>query len=166
MSKITIGKYFPDPEELIEKRLQWQKAKKKVVFTNGVFDILHKGHLHYLREAREYGDILIVGLNSDASVKRIKGAHRPINDQELRVTMLTFLRPVDAVVLFDDDTPIKLIEALEPDILVKGADYKAEEVVGADYVIKRGGEVKLAQFIQGLSTSSLIEEVKKSLQQE
>lgn len=164
MSDIALGKYFSNPEELIEKRLQWRKAQKKVVFTNGVFDILHKGHLNYLREAREYGDILIVGLNSDASVKRIKGADRPINDQELRVTMLTFLRPVDAVVLFDENTPISLIEALEPDILVKGADYKVEEVVGADYVIRHGGVVKLAQFIEGLSTSSLIDEVKKRLQ--
>lgn len=166
MSEIKLGNYYPNLEELIEKRHQWRKANRKVVFTNGVFDILHKGHLYYLREAREYGDILIVGLNSDASVKRIKGADRPINNQELRATMLTFLRPVDVVVLFEEDTPLKLVEALEPDVLVKGADYKSKIVVGADYVIKHGGEVRLAHFVQGQSTSSWIEKVKKQSLQE
>jgi rfaE bifunctional protein nucleotidyltransferase chain/domain len=163
MSEVALGQYFSKLEELLEKRRQWQKLKKKVVFTNGVFDILHKGHLYYLKEAREYGDILIVGLNSDASVRRIKGEGRPIYNQDHRIKMLTFLRPVDAVILFEEDTPAGLIEALEPDVLVKGADYKVDEVVGADFVVKHGGEVKLARFVEGLSTSSLIEDFKRRL---
>ena len=128
----------------------------KIVFTNGVFDILHRGHLDYLRQARDLGSMLVVGLNSDESVRRIKGAKRPLFPAEDRAEALTALRFVDIVVIFDEDTPQNLIETLNPHILVKGGDYLAENVVGYDHVTKNGGQVIVVPFKDGYSTSGLI----------
>lgn len=129
---------------------------KKIVFTNGCFDILHVGHVRYLQEAAKLGDILIIGLNSDASVKRIKGPDRPINNELERAEMLCALGFVDYVAIFDEDTPLELIQKVEPDILVKGGDYKPEEVVGKEFVEARGGRLTLIPFVEGKSTSRLI----------
>ena len=133
-----------------------QKGKKKVVFTNGCFDILHAGHVKYLARARELGDLLVVGLNSDASVKRLKGEARPINSQDDRACVLSGLGFVDYVVIFDEDTPLNLITKIKPDVLVKGADYKDKEVVGSDIV----KEVRLIDFVEGKSTTGIIKRIK------
>jgi len=139
----------------------WQKEGKKVVFTNGVFDLLHIGHVTYLAKAAELGDKLIIGLNTDSSVKRIKGESRPINDQNSRAALLASLFFVDGVVLFDEDTPLNLISYLLPDILVKGADYSIENIVGAKEVIANGGEVKTITFVKGYSSTSIIKKIKE-----
>lgn len=127
-----------------------------VVFTNGCFDILHSGHIEYLRTAAELGDVLIVGLNSDDSINRLKGKGRPVNRQEDRALVLSALEFVDYIVVFDEDTPLKLIENIKPDILVKGADYKKEDVVGAKFVEENGGKVELVKFLEGYSTTNII----------
>jgi D-glycero-beta-D-manno-heptose 1-phosphate adenylyltransferase len=138
------------------------KAKgKKVVFTNGVFDLIHSGHVDYLSKAKQLGDILIVGLNSDESVKRIKGDKRPILKQEERAFILSNLKPVDFVVLFDEDTPEKLISEIVPDILVKGADWAVEKIVGKDVVEKNGGKVMNIEFVNDQSTSKIIDLILK-----
>lgn len=134
--------------------------QKKMVFTNGCFDILHVGHIRYLQEARKLGDMLVVGLNSDASVKRLKGATRPINEEKDRAELLCALDCVDYVVIFEEDTPYNLISQLQPDVLVKGGDYKPDEVVGKDIVEKRGGYLKLISFVEGKSTTKIIEKMK------
>lgn len=139
----------------------WQSKGEKVVFTNGCFDIIHLGHIDYLEKAREKGDRLIVGLNTDASVKILKGDNRPVNDEQSRARMLAALTFVDAVVLFSDETPLTLIETLAPDILVKGSDYLAENIVGADFVLKNGGAVATISLVEGYSTTTLIEKIKK-----
>ena len=133
---------------------------KKIVFTNGVFDLLHKGHLASLSQAASLGDILIVGVNSDASVKRLKGPSRPINDQDQRALMLASMVAVDAVVIFEEDTPLKVIKALLPDVLVKGGDYTIEQIAGAKELIENGGKVVLADMIDGVSTTKIIEKIK------
>jgi rfaE bifunctional protein nucleotidyltransferase chain/domain len=139
----------------------WQKEGKKIVFTNGVFDLLHIGHVTYLAKAAELGDKLIIGLNADNSVKRIKGDSRPINDQSSRAALLASLFFVDGVVIFDEDTPLNLITFLMPDILVKGADYSIENIVGAKEVITNGGEVKTITFVEGYSSTSIIKKIKE-----
>jgi D-beta-D-heptose 7-phosphate kinase/D-beta-D-heptose 1-phosphate adenosyltransferase len=131
-----------------------------VVFTNGVFDLLHPGHVRYLQQARALGDVLIVGLNSDASVRRNKGPDRPVNSQAERAEVLAALECVDGVVMFDEDTPAKIIRACEPDILVKGADWAADEIVGRDTVEARGGRVVRIAVEPGYSTSSLLERIR------
>jgi rfaE bifunctional protein nucleotidyltransferase chain/domain len=131
--------------------------EKKVVFTNGVFDILHRGHVEYLDFARRLGDALVVGLNTDESVRRLKGPTRPVNREEDRAVVLAALAAVDAVVLFGEDTPQRLIAALLPDVLVKGADYRAEDVVGATEVTAAGGRVVLAPLVPGRSTTSILQ---------
>lgn len=128
----------------------------KIVFTNGCFDILHLGHVTYLEQAKERGDILIVGLNSDASVKRLKGAKRPIKDELSRASILAALSSVDIVIIFGEDTPIDLIRAVSPDILVKGGDYKKENIVGAKFVEENGGTVEIIPFLEGHSSTDLI----------
>ncbi|WP_104697734.1 MULTISPECIES: D-glycero-beta-D-manno-heptose-7-phosphate kinase [unclassified Helicobacter] len=133
-----------------------KNQNQKIIFTNGCFDILHRGHIQYLQEAKELGDILIVGLNTDASVKRLKGEMRPINSQDDRAFVLAGLESVDFVVLFDEDTPLNLIQAIQPDILVKGADYKDKEVVGSEFA----GQTILIDFVEGKSTSLIIEKIK------
>ncbi len=129
---------------------------KKIVFTNGCFDILHRGHVEYLVEAKSLGDILVVGINSDASVKKLKGALRPINKEKDRAIVLAALTPVDFVIIFEEETPLKVIEAIDPDILVKGGDWKVEEIVGSDIVVSRGGEVHRATLLGGFSTTKII----------
>lgn len=133
---------------------------KKIVFTNGCFDILHVGHIRYLREAAKLGDILIVGLNSDASVKRLKGSDRPVNREQDRAEILCALEFVDYVAVFEEDTPYRLIEAIQPDILTKGGDYEADEVVGKDIVERRGGKLVLIPFVDGKSTSGMIRKIR------
>ena len=134
---------------------------KKVVFTNGVFDLIHAGHVDYLSKAKKLGDILIVGLNSDESVRRIKGEKRPILKQEERAFILSNLKPVDFVVYFDDDTPAKLISEIIPDILVKGADWSVEKIVGREVVEKNGGKVMNIEFVNDQSTSKIIDLIVK-----
>ena len=135
-------------------------AARRIVFTNGVFDILHPGHLRYLQAARRHGDLLVVGLNSDASVRRNKGPARPINPEHERAEALAALDCVDAVSIFDADTPAAIIRRVQPDILVKGADWPADQIVGRDTVEARGGRVILEPVEQGYSTTSIIERVK------
>lgn len=129
---------------------------RKIVFTNGCFDIIHTGHVTYLEKARALGDLLIIGLNTDASVKRLKGPNRPINSQEDRAIVLNALKSVDYVTFFDEDTPLELIGELMPDVLVKGGDYKIEDIVGADLVMNNGGRVQTIPFVEGKSTTSII----------
>ena len=143
------------------KILEAQRKDKRIVFTNGCFDLLHAGHCHYLQKARELGDILIVGLNSDSSIRRIKGAPRPIVPQDQRAFILSSLRSVDYVVIFEEDTPTKLIEAIKPDILVKGGDWSPESIPGRDFVESYGGKVITIPFEYQTSTSKIIERVKK-----
>ncbi len=135
----------------------WRLPGARVVFTNGCFDLIHPGHLEYLAEARALGHYLVVGLNSDASVRRLKGENRPIMDQEARALLLASLSFVDAVVLFEEDTPLQLIEALRPDVLVKGGDYSIEGIVGVREVQGWGGEIKVLPFKEGYSTSAIVE---------
>ena len=135
---------------------RWREQGLKMVFTNGCFDILHRGHVEYLSKASDMGDVLIVGLNTDASVHRLKGEGRPINNQEARALVLASLSFVDVVVLFDEDTPYELIKAVRPDVLVKGADYKPSEIVGYDIVTSYGGEVETVPLEEGYSTTSII----------
>lgn len=133
---------------------------KKIVFTNGCFDIVHNGHLDYLKKSSLLGDILIVGLNSDDSVSRLKGTSRPINNFQSRSTFLSYLSFVDFIIPFDDDTPYNLIQAILPDVLVKGADYSIENIVGADIVLANGGEVITIELLSGYSTTSIINKIK------
>lgn len=142
--------------------LKWKREGKKVVFTNGCFDILHLGHVDYLERARALGDCLVLGLNTDSSVGRFKGPNRPIQDQNSRAHVLASLQFIDLVVFFDEDTPQNLISELLPDILVKGSDYLAENIVGADVVKRNGGEVKTIDFVPGYSTTRIIEKIKKT----
>jgi cytidyltransferase-like protein len=129
---------------------------KKIVFTNGVFDLMHLGHVDYLAKAKDCGDILVVGMNSDSSVKMLnKGSTRPLQDQVSRATVLASLQFVDYVIVFDEETPYELIKSLQPDVLVKGADYKVEQIAGHDIVLAKGGEVKLIEFVEGYSTSAI-----------
>ncbi|HWR83986.1 MAG TPA: D-glycero-beta-D-manno-heptose 1-phosphate adenylyltransferase [Candidatus Deferrimicrobium sp.] len=133
-----------------------RKARKKVVFTNGVFDIIHRGHIRYLQKAKAFGDVLIVGLNSDSSVRRIKGTGRPIQNESDRAAILLALKVVDYVIIFNEDRPDKLIRQVKPDVLVKGADYKMDEIAGAEFVRSYGGEVKRVVLLKGRSTSRII----------
>ena len=136
---------------------------KKIVFTNGVFDLMHLGHVDYLSKAKDCGDILVVGLNGDVSVKMLnKGPLRPIQDQESRSMVLASLHFVDYVVIFEEETPYELIKQVQPDVLVKGADYKVEQIAGHDIVLARGGEVKLIELVQGYSTTSIENKIKHS----
>lgn len=138
-----------------------RKKKKIIVFTNGCFDILHRGHVQYLQAAKKCGDILVVGLNSDASIRKIKGPRRPIVNQQGRSEVLSALASVDYVVIFDEDTPYHLINAVKPDCLVKGADWKGKEVVGSDIVKQNGGRIKLIKYTANNSTTNIIESVLK-----
>ena len=145
-------------EELLLKLPTW-KREGKIVFTNGCFDILHLGHLDYLDKASELGHKLIVGLNTDASVKRLKGASRPVNNEQARAMVLASLAIVDAVVLFKEDTPYELIQRIVPNVLVKGSDYSVEEIVGHDIVLENGGSVIPIDLLEGYSTTSIIEKM-------
>lgn len=139
----------------------WNDGGEKIVFTNGVFDLLHRGHVDYLAKARDLGDRLIIGVNTDASVSELKGPHRPIQDEYSRMLILASFEFVDAVILFGDQTPYELIKMVQPDILVKGSDYKAEHIVGYDIVMAKGGFVKTIDFIPGFSTSLIEKKIKE-----
>lgn len=139
----------------------WQSNKNEIVFTNGCFDILHRGHVEYLAKAASLGHKLILGLNTDNSVSRIKGPLRPVVDQNSRAVLLAALGFIDLVVFFDEETPYELIKLLQPDILVKGSDYKPESIVGYDIVTAKGGRVETIDFVDGFSTTNLIERIKK-----
>ncbi|MCG3165733.1 MAG: D-beta-D-heptose 1-phosphate adenylyltransferase [Bacteroidia bacterium] len=154
-SKILSG----DP---LQKALNtWRFYERKIVFTNGCFDLLHYGHVEYLSKAKDLGDVLIVGLNTDSSVKRLKGNHRPLQDEKSRASILASLLFVDAVVLFDEDTPYNLISHIRPHVLVKGSDYKPEQIVGYDILKTYQGEVKTIDFVPGYSTSAIEEKIRK-----
>lgn len=141
----------------LEERLNiWREAGKKIVFSNGCFDILHRGHVEYLSKAADLGDVLVIGLNTDASVKRLKGPSRPINDETARAVVLAALGFVDAVVFFEEDTPYNLIKRVQPDVLVKGKDYKIEDIVGYDIVIAKGGKVETIELVDGFSTTKIV----------
>jgi len=149
-------------EELLEVIESEKKKGKKIVFTNGCFDILHAGHAYYLKRAKELGDVLVVGINSDQSVKRIKGEKRPIMPESMRAYLLDSLKPVDYVVIFHEDTPKKIIKLIKPHILVKGSDWKTEEIVGADTVLSYGGKVERIEFFFDISTSKIIDRILSS----
>jgi rfaE bifunctional protein nucleotidyltransferase chain/domain len=138
---------------------EFRANNKRVVFTNGCFDILHLGHTTYLEAARNLGDVLMVGVNSDASVKRLKGAARPVNTEFDRASVLSALRSVDFTCIFDEDTPLELIRALQPDVLVKGGDYTLATIVGADIVAAQGGQIVVIPLVDGKSTTRIIERV-------
>ena len=146
-------------EELFRQRVLWNKQALRVVFTNGVFDLLHRGHLDYLWQARRLGDVLVIGVNTDSSVKRFKDPGRPLVGEEDRAFALSCLRPVDAVTLFDQDTPLELISRLKPDVLVKGADYEEKDIVGAKEVRQSGGNVVRVALTEGRSTTNLIQAI-------
>lgn len=150
------NKIVTDKENLFSTLNQWRFKNEKIVFTNGCFDIVHKGHIEYLAQAAALGTKLVIGLNTDASVKRLKGEKRPVNDQEARAILLSALIFVDKIVLFDEDTPYELIKYIQPDILVKGKDYKPEQIVGYDIVKNKGGEIITIDLTAGYSTTSIL----------
>ena len=150
-------------ENLLPTLARWRFFSQKIVFTNGCFDLLHYGHVSYLAKARSMGDKLIVGVNSADSVKRIKGNHRPINDDLTRFHLLASLVFVDAVVVFEENTPLELISIVRPDVLVKGGDWHFAQIVGADLVLKNGGRVESLPFIKGYSTTGIESKIKGTL---
>ena len=147
-------------EELVRKCNIWRAAGKRIIFTNGCFDILHHGHLDLLAKAADLGNILILGLNTDSSVQRLKGPDRPVTNEQDRAFQVASLLCVDAVCLFDEDTPELLIHLLKPDVLVKGGDYTIDKIVGADFVLQTGGSVEIIPFVEGYSTTSIINRIK------
>ena len=152
-------KIFSSPASLQRELARQRFLGQKIVFTNGCFDILHRGHVEYLAKASSFGHFLLVGLNTDASVRRIKGASRPVNDQDSRALILAALSFVSAVCLFDEDTPYELICSIKPDFLVKGADYKPSEIVGSDLVLAGGGEVVTIPLTAGFSSTSILSKI-------
>ncbi|MBN2743174.1 D-glycero-beta-D-manno-heptose 1-phosphate adenylyltransferase [Breznakibacter xylanolyticus] len=141
---------------------QWQKAGEKIVFSNGCFDLVHRGHVEYLSLAANKGTKLVLGLNTDASVSRLKGPLRPLVDEQSRAFLLAAFSFIDLVVLFDEETPYDLIKAIQPDVLVKGSDYKPEEIVGYDIVTGRGGTVETVDLVEGFSTTNLVKKIKET----
>ena len=158
--EIIKAKIF-NKESLKRELAIWRFKNKKIVFTNGCFDILHLGHINYLSKAKDFGDVLVIGLNTDDSVSRIKDEHRPVINENARAMILASLHFVDAIVLFDEDTPYNLIKQVQPDILVKGSDYKTGDIVGVDIVKAKGGEIITIEFLDGYSTTSIINKLKK-----
>jgi len=152
---------FALPPEARAKLELWRAARARIVFTNGVYDLLHRGHVEYLEEARALGDRLVVGVNSDASTRRLKGASRPIVGEEDRIALVRALACVDLAVMFDQDTPLELIEAVQPDVLVKGADYAPADIVGREGVEARGGKVTTIALREGLSTSEIVKRIRE-----
>ena len=162
MKKLRVSKNKIVEGDTLARLLSlWRFRDEKIVFTNGCFDVLHPGHIEYLSQARDLGTKLLIGLNTDASVKRLKGKNRPVINEDYRALMLASLHFVDAVVLFDEDTPLELIKRVQPDILIKGADYKPEDIVGYDVVTAKGGMVKTISLVDGFSTTSLINKLKE-----
>ena len=150
LDKIGLEKWLDD----------CRKNGKKIVFSNGCFDILHRGHVEYLSKAAAFGDVMVIGLNTDASVRRLKGPSRPVNDEKARAFVLAGLECVTAVVFFDEDTPYNLIKTVQPDVLVKGSDYKPENIVGYDIVMAKGGKVETIDLVEGFSTTGIINKIK------
>jgi rfaE bifunctional protein nucleotidyltransferase chain/domain len=153
---------FIDDKKIEKLASELKNSGKKIVFTNGCFDIFHAGHIDYLEKAKKLGDVLVVGVNSDASVRRIKGDKRPIVDQKYRIRLLEGVQSIDYIMLFEEDTPLDLIKKVRPDILVKGADWKDKGVVGEDFVKTYGGKVKLIDLLPGISTSIMIDNILRS----
>jgi rfaE bifunctional protein nucleotidyltransferase chain/domain len=154
-----INSKIINPEKLQDFINSLKQNKETIVFTNGCFDILHYGHINYLAKAANLGSKLIVGLNSDSSVQRLKGKDRPINKELERAFVLASLFFIDAIIIFNEDTPEKLIHNIAPDILAKGGDYKVEEIAGSDFVLKNGGKVEIIQFVEGYSSTKIINKV-------
>jgi D-glycero-beta-D-manno-heptose 1-phosphate adenylyltransferase len=165
-AKLRSGNSIPDKiltlSDLQKRLAQWRLLDKSVVFTNGCFDILHAGHIASFTEAAKHGDILIIGLNADTSIQGLKGPNRPINDENARALLLASLVMVDAVILFSEPTPLELILSIKPDVLVKGGDYKIEDIAGAKEVMGWGGKVIINPIIEGFSTTSIINKIQKS----
>jgi D-glycero-beta-D-manno-heptose 1-phosphate adenylyltransferase len=159
--EIIESKIFTWPQ-IAKQCAVWRFLGKKIIFTNGCFDILHLGHIEYLSRASDLGGVLILGLNTDSSVRKIKGDNRPVNNEKARAMALASLFFVDAVVLFAEETPYELIRLIQPDILVKGEDYEIDRIVGADIVRARGGEIKTIELTKGYSTSGIISKIKDS----
>ncbi|MBS2209774.1 D-glycero-beta-D-manno-heptose 1-phosphate adenylyltransferase [Carboxylicivirga mesophila] len=149
-----------DAQEIVS---HWSANGDTIVFTNGCFDIVHRGHIDYLSKAKDKGSKLVLGLNTDASVQRLKGPKRPVVDEQSRAILMAALQFIDLVVFFDEDTPYELIKALQPDVLVKGSDYKAEDIVGYDILKAKGGKVETIDFVEGFSTTSIVEKIKTSM---
>lgn len=158
----AIAKKIHTLASLLAQLAAWRNTGKTIAFTNGCFDILHEGHIFSLTQAAKEADVLIVGLNSDASTRRLKGPERPINNEQSRCLVLANLVVVDAVVLFGEDTPLDLIKSLLPDVLVKGGDYTIEQIVGSGEVIANGGRVVINPIVEGFSTTGIISQIKKS----
>jgi len=152
-------------ENLVKQAVAWKQQGQRLVFTNGCFDILHLGHVDYLEKARALGDKLVVGVNTDASVSRLKGPSRPLQDELSRARIMASLLFTDAIVLFDEETPYELIKSIMPDILVKGDDYTVENIVGHDIVLQNGGEVKTIALVKGYSTSNVVAKISKQLKE-
>lgn len=160
-SNVTESKILSLQQAILQVR-SWQQDGQKIVFTNGCFDIVHLGHIDYLEKAHALGDKLVLGLNTDASVSRIKGSLRPVVNEYARARLMAALSFIDTVILFDEPTPESLIQAIRPDILVKGDDYSIENIVGADFVMTNGGVVRTIPLVKGYSTTSLIDKIKKA----
>lgn len=159
----TISNKILNKQSLNSKLNDWRLGKKKIVFTNGVFDLLHLGHIDYLSKAKDSGDILFVGVNTDKSANLLgKGNNRPITDEKSRTTIIASLQFVDAVMLFDEHTPLELIKIVQPDVLVKGSDYKPEDIVGYDIVMAKEGTIKSIELLSGHSTTAIEHKIKKS----
>ena len=156
-----MGLFFPDKNDFL-KKLNTVRKDKKIVFTNGCFDLLHVGHIKYLQEARSKGDFLVVALNSDESVKKVKGPTRPIQNEADRSEILAALAAVDATVIFEEDTPENIIKSIRPDVLVKGGDWKISQIVGGEFVQSYGGQVLSLLFINGKSTTSIVSKIVKT----
>lgn len=159
-SEVIQTKIFANAQQFLPVLNHWKKAGEKVVFTNGCFDLVHRGHIDSLSKAADLGERLIVGLNSDASVRLLKGANRPLIDEQSRAILLASLLMVDAVVIFNEETPYQLIEQVVPDVLVKGSEYQVEEIAGHDVVLAAGGKVERISLTEGFSTSGLIQKIK------
>ncbi len=161
MNKLEIikNKIFKEKESAFATLQTWRFKEEKIVFTNGCFDIVHRGHLEYLAQASNLGHKLIMGLNTDASVQRLKGPNRPINDEYSRALLLASLGFIDMVIFFDEETPYDLINFIQPDVLVKGSDYNAEDIVGYDIVKAKGGEIITLDFIEGFSSTGIINKI-------
>ncbi len=151
--------FYTSVSDLVE-NLKTLRLGKKIVFTNGCFDILHLGHVEYLEEAKSLGDILIVALNTDQSVQKLKGPTRPLQNETDRAKILSALKSVDFTILFNEDTPLEVIKQIKPDVLVKGGDWPVDQIVGSDFVLSRGGQVKSLKFLEGRSTTRVVEKMK------
>ena len=159
----VIKKKILNPDQLQNALVTWRLMSQKIVFTNGCFDILHPGHVISLAGAASFGNRLIVGVNSDASTRRLKGPNRPIQNEEGRALLLASMHFIDAVIIFDEDTPEKLIQFVSPDVLVKGGDYRVEDIAGADWVISHGGKVELINYLDNSSSTNIIKKIRESL---